>query len=220
VAPPPRGDQLKGDGAPGPGRLSLSQKRALEKGFSKAVEWRQTIMAKNQEPNLHFKLMSLTYKFRDFFRPRRDILKEAEIQKGFHVLDYGCGPGSYIIPLADFIGPSGKIYALDIHPLALNMVKKRAAKKHLANVMTIQSDCLTGLPNGSIDVVLLYDVFHDLEHPEIVLKELHRVLKPDGILSFSDHHLQENDIVSGITQPGLFVLARKGPMTYSFRKIS
>ncbi len=176
-------------------------------------------MAKIQEPNLHFRLMSLTYKFRDFFRPRMDILKEADIQKGSHVLDFGCGPGSYIIPLADLIGPSGKIYALDIHPLALKMVKKRAAKKHLANLTTIQSDGLTGLPNGSIDVALLYDVFHDLGRPEIVLKELHKVLKPAGILSLSDHHLKENEIISGVTSSGLFILARRGQMTYSFRKI-
>ncbi|MBW2092791.1 MAG: SAM-dependent methyltransferase, partial [Deltaproteobacteria bacterium] len=43
--------------------------------------------------NIDFKLMSLTYKFRDFFAPRKNILAEAEIESGFHVLDYGCGPG-------------------------------------------------------------------------------------------------------------------------------
>ncbi|MCK4241915.1 MAG: methyltransferase domain-containing protein, partial [Dehalococcoidia bacterium] len=61
--------------------------------------------------------MSLTYKFRDLRLPRMDILKEVGIEPGFHVLDYGCGPGSYTIPLAELVGESGKIYALDIHPL-------------------------------------------------------------------------------------------------------
>jgi len=45
--------------------------------------------------NLHFKFMSFGYKFRDFFLPRMNILKEEEIKPGFHVLDYGCGPGGY-----------------------------------------------------------------------------------------------------------------------------
>jgi len=67
----------------------------------------------------HFKLMSFGYKFRDFFLPRMNVLKEAGIKPGFHVLDYGCGPGGYIIAAAELVGKSGKIYALDIHPLAI-----------------------------------------------------------------------------------------------------
>jgi len=180
---------------------------------------RDVEMAKSEEENFHFRLMALTYKLRDFLQPRIKILKEVGIQEGFHILDYGCGPGSYIVPLADLVGPSGKLYALDIHPLAIKMVKKRAAKKHLVNVMTIQSDCRTELPDRSLDVALLYDVLHDLDQPGLVLKELHRVLKPGGILSFSDHHLKENDSISGITQSGLFTPARRGRKTFSFQKI-
>jgi ubiquinone/menaquinone biosynthesis C-methylase UbiE len=163
--------------------------------------------------------MSFTYKFRDFFVPRMKILKEVGIEEGFQVLDYGCGPGSYIAPLADLVGLSGKIYALDIHPLAIQTVKKRAARSKLTNVETIQSDCQTGLPDQSIDVALLYDVFHDLDNQKEVLRELRRILKPNGILSFSDHHLQGDDIVSRLTGKGLFRLARKGQRTYAFQKI-
>jgi ubiquinone/menaquinone biosynthesis C-methylase UbiE len=176
-------------------------------------------MAKSQKPNFHFRLMSFMYQFRDFFVPRKNILKEAGLKEGFRVLDYGCGPGNYIVPLADLVGPSGKIYALDIHPLAIKMVEGRAAKNHLANVMTIQSDCSTGLPEGKIDVALLYDVFHDLDQPGIILKELHRVLRLGGILSFSDHHLKEAEIISCVTKGDLFKLANKGQKTYSFQKI-
>jgi len=50
---------------------------------------------------LSFKLMSLGFKVRDLLRPRSDVLKEAGIESGFSVLDFGCGPGSYIAPLAD-----------------------------------------------------------------------------------------------------------------------
>jgi ubiquinone/menaquinone biosynthesis C-methylase UbiE len=168
--------------------------------------------------NLDFKLMSLTYKFRDFFSPRMNILEEVEIRPGFHVLDYGCGPGSYIIPLAELVGKSGKIYALDIHPLAIDMVRSIASKKHSANIETIRSDCKTGLPDNSLDAVLLYDILHDLGDPDGVLEELHRVLKPNGILSLSDHHLKENEIASKVTNKGLFRLSRKGERTYSFLK--
>jgi ubiquinone/menaquinone biosynthesis C-methylase UbiE len=85
-------------------------------------------------------------------------------------------------------------------------------------VEPILSDCQTGLTDNSLDVVLLYDIFHDLGDPNRILEELHRVLKPEGILSFSDHHMKENEIVSGVTNSGLFKLATRGKRTYTFSK--
>lgn len=166
--------------------------------------------------NLDFRLMSLTYKFRDFLQPRMNILKEVGIEAGFHVLDYGCGPGSYIAPLAGLVGKSGKIYALDIHPLAIQAVQRIALRKRLENVHTILSDSKTGLPPASIDVVLLYDILHDLENRNMVLTELNRILKPKGVLSLSDHHLEEEEIISQVPSTGLFKLSAKGKRTYSF----
>jgi ubiquinone/menaquinone biosynthesis C-methylase UbiE len=147
-----------------------------------------------------------------------EVVKEVEIKLGFKVLDYGCGPGGYIAPVSELIGQDGRLYALDVMPVALEMVKRLAAKKKLQNVETILSDCKTGLPDKSMDVVLLYDVFHDLKDQDSVLRELYRILKPEGILSFSDHHLNEAEITSKIASQGLFQLLKKGKHTYSFTK--
>jgi ubiquinone/menaquinone biosynthesis C-methylase UbiE len=166
--------------------------------------------------NLDFSLMSLTYKFRDFLLPRMNILKEAGIEAGFHVLDYGCGPGSYIVPLAELVGKSGKIYALDVHPLAIQAVQRLASRNRLENIQTILSDRKTELPPNSVDLVLLYDIIHDLDSASGVLAELHRILKPKGVLSLSDHHLKEGEIISQVTSGGLFKLSAKGKRTYSF----
>jgi ubiquinone/menaquinone biosynthesis C-methylase UbiE len=165
-----------------------------------------------------FRAMALTFKIRDFFRPRDDIIREVGIREGFHVLDYGCGTGSYVRAISELVGKSGKVYALDIHPLAVETVKKIAEKRQLTNVQTILSDRNTGLPENTVDVVLLYDTFHDLVDPDSVLEELHPVLKPDGILSFSDHHMKEQEIISRVTNNGLFRLVKKGERTYSFLK--
>jgi ubiquinone/menaquinone biosynthesis C-methylase UbiE len=72
------------------------------------------------------------------------------------------------------------VYALDLHPLAVERVRTLARKQQLGNVETIQSDCATGLPDGSVDVVLLYDIFHMLSEPDAILGELHRVLPNPG----------------------------------------
>lgn len=168
--------------------------------------------------NFHFRVMAFAFRLRDFLLPRRNILKEVGIRPGFHVLDYGCGPGGYIPDAAEMVGKSGKIYALDIHPIAIQIVKSIVSKKQLTNVETILSDSMTGLLDSTMDAVLLYDTFHDLGEPDRVLEELHRVLKPDGILSFSDHHMNGKEIISKVTKRGLFELVGKGKRTYSFSK--
>ena len=167
---------------------------------------------------LHFVLMSFGYKFRDLFVPRINILREAGIGPGFHVLDYGCGPGSYVSGAAELVGKTGKVYALDIHPLAIQRVRNIASKGQLENVETICSDCETGLPDESVDVILLYDTFHSLRDPNRVLRELCRVLRPNGILSFSDHHMGGDEIASKVTNAGLFRFLRKDERTYTFMK--
>ena len=168
--------------------------------------------------NLGFKMMSFAFIVRDFFKPRRKVIVEVGIKQGDHVLDYGCGPGSYLKATADLVGPEGKVYALDIHPHAIRKVQKLASKNRLDNVETILSDCRTDLPSGSIDVVLLYDTFHALTKPDEALSELYRVLKAGGILSFSDHHLTNDEIIYGVTVSSLFELATRGDRTYSFQK--
>ena len=175
-------------------------------------------MADKPMSNFHFRLMSLGYRFRDFFSPRMKVLREAGIEPGFHVLDYGCGPGSYVTGIAGLVRKTGKVYALDIHPLAIQRVEDIASKRQMENVETICSDFKTGLPDKSVDVVLLYDTFHSLGDPNGVLRELYRVLKPNGILSFSDHHMGGDEIASRVTTGGLFRLSRKDKKTYSFVK--
>ena len=168
--------------------------------------------------DLGFRGMSLAFKFRDLFSPRGKILEEVGIEPGFTVLDYGCGSGSYVVATAELVGKSGKVFALDIQPLAVRKVRQLASKKQLDNVEAIQSDCQTGLPDGSVDVALLYDTFHKLDEPDAVLGELNRVLRPGGVLSFSDHHMKEDEAVSAVTSGGLFRLSGKGRKTYGFTK--
>ena len=167
-------------------------------------------------PNIMFNGMSFMLKLRYLFSPRKRVLEEAGIEPGHRVLDYGCGPGGYVADAAELVGESGRVYALDIHPLAIQRVQDLARRKQLTNVETVRSDCDTGLPDDSVDVVLLYDIFHMLSEPRAVLAELHRVLKPGGTLSFNDHHRKEDDIIAGMTEGLLFALSEEGEHTYSF----
>ena len=166
--------------------------------------------------NLASAMTALWFRLRDLLSPPRDILSEVDIRPGFQVLDYGCGPGSYSIAAAELAGQSGRVHAVDINPLALRNTRTAAARRGLSNIGTIQTGCVTGLADGQVDVVLLYDTYHDLAEPGRVLQELYRILKPDGVLSFSDHHMREEQIVSEIAGVGLFRLLKRNKKTYSF----
>lgn len=168
---------------------------------------------------IDFVLMSLMFRFRDLIRPPAGALKEAGVGPGMRVLDYGCGPGSFSLAAAEMVGDGGLVYALDELTVAIEKVKAKASAD-FTNIKTILSDCETGLDDASIDVALLYDAFHDLDDPDCVLKELYRVLKPGSTLSFSDHHLKDDEIAAAVTAGGLFGLAARGKRTFSFTKES
>jgi ubiquinone/menaquinone biosynthesis C-methylase UbiE len=163
--------------------------------------------------------MTFFFRIRDALEPRSHVLQEVQLEPGDRVLDYGCGPGAYIPGIADRVTEGGRVYALDLHPLAVQRVRELAHRRGLSNVQAIQSDCQTGLPDESVDVVLLYDIFHMLSEPQDVLAELNRVLKPGGTLSVHDPHIDEQAIVGGVTRGQLFELDGKGEQTYRFTKL-
>jgi len=159
---------------------------------------------------------TLFFRARDLLQPPREKLKEAELRPGWRVLDFGCGVGGHSIAAAKLVGEAGHVFAADIKPHMVEQVKKRTAGRGLANVTGILTDCSTGLADKTIDAVLLYDVFHDLERPDQVLDELARVLRPGGTLSFSDHHLKDKEIITGMTSGGKFRPARRERLTWTF----
>jgi precorrin-6B methylase 2 len=65
-----------------------------------------------------------------------------------NVLDFGAGSGSYSIPAAQLVGPTGEVYAADIHPLALKEIRKKAEMKGIKNLRTILTACETELPDS------------------------------------------------------------------------
>ena len=171
--------------------------------------------------NLGFKMMANVFMpIRNLFMPPAKMLAEVEIKPGYKVLDYGCGPGKFTIMIAERIDQSGVVYALDIHPLAIKMVEEKARKKNLSNIKTILSSCSTSLPDSSLDLVIFFDVFHHLDNYKEVLIELHRVLKPDALMCFSDHHMKKTQILKRLTEDGLFKLVREGKKTLTFGKTS
>ena len=166
-----------------------------------------------------FRLMALKFRLRDWLRPPDGILRAAGLRAGMTVLDFGCGPGGFSLAAARLVGPEGQVYALDRNPRALEYVRRAAARRRLGNVQPVAGDYVAGMPPASADLVLLYDVLHHLDETGGVLAQFHRVLKPEGLLSVSDHHLQEAAVLSAITGGGFFRLASRNRRTYEFEPV-
>ena len=170
-------------------------------------------------PKAAFKFMIRHFKKRDEKYPPSEKIKKTQIKEGNTVLDYGCGPGSYTIPTAKVVGNKGKVYAADIHPLAIKEVNRRAIENQFKNIETILTKCDTNLESNMIDVVLLLDIYHDLSDPDSILKELHRVLKNNGWLTVDDHHLKDDELIGNITKLGLFKFYDRIDEVFNFIKI-
>jgi len=113
------------------------------------------------------------------------------VYPGQTFLDYGCGTGYFSLAAASMVGNTGKVYALDCFPRQLDVVRGRSQKAGLSNIETVLSHCPTGLTDGSIDLVWMCDVLHEIAEKRMVLQEMHRVLRPGGVLAIHDSMKQK-----------------------------
>ena len=72
-----------------------------------------------------FRAMSVLFRVRDAIRPPGTVLETIGIREGMTVVDYGCGPGSYVKTAAECVGPSGVRSMVDIHELGIDSVRRR-----------------------------------------------------------------------------------------------
>lgn len=158
-------------------------------------------------PDAGFKLMMWTFNIVDlFWNPRRRIEK-FPLKEGMTVVDYGCGPGRYTIPIARLVGEKGKVFAIDIQPIAISTVSKKAAKERLRNIETILLDSYnTRIQEASIDLVLLLDTIHMISDRKALFREIHRILKQDGMLFMDPGHMKLGSAIEIVESAGFFTI--------------
>ena len=151
--------------------------------------------------------MLWSYRHIDLFWNPQRRLRDIPLKEGMAVVDYGCGPGRYTLPIAKLVGPKGKVFAVDIQPLAISMVKRQASRESLANIEPILVDSYnTGIQGSSIDLVLLVDTFHQIKDYDALFREIHRILKRGGILFMDPGHMRMSKAKKIVKSSDLFTI--------------
>jgi len=105
------------------------------------------------------------------------------IRPGQTIADVGAGSGYYTLLLAAAVGSGGRVYATDIQPEMLALIRKKIDARPLGNVeLILGTETEARLPAAAIDLALMVDVYHELAQPQAFLRSLKGALRPDGRL--------------------------------------
>ncbi len=121
------------------------------------------------------------------------LLKELRLQPGMVVADIGAGTGYYSRRIAPRVGPSGKVYAVDVQPQMVAMLEEVAKRPGLGNVIPVLgAPDDVRLPKESLDLAIMVDVYHELEFPYEVLASLVAAMKPGGRIVFVEYRAEDS----------------------------
>lgn len=131
--------------------------------------------------------------------PPFQVLKNIGLTTGVTMLDLGCGTGFFTFPASELIGNQGRVYAVDISAELLEEAQKRWEQflnqkdsTIIASVDFLQSqENNIPVPDASIDLILMANVFHELESPQELLQEVKRILRANGRIALIEWKKEE-----------------------------
>lgn len=124
---------------------------------------------------------------REIYDQRHKIVQALGIPPGASVADIGCGTGLFTLLFAEAVGPSGRVFAVDIVKEFLRHIDQRLKQAGVTNVQTVLcTERSVELPPASIDLAFLCDTYHHFEFPRATMASVHRALRPGGELVLID----------------------------------
>lgn len=123
------------------------------------------------------------------------VLSNIGLKPGMTVCDMGCGNGFYTLEMAKMVGKEGTVYAVDIQPPMLRMLRTRAKKAKLTNIKPVLGTYIDPkLPPDSCDLIFCVDVYHEFSHPEHMLAHMRKALKKDGQLLLVEFRAEDASV--------------------------
>ncbi|PHN02169.1 class I SAM-dependent methyltransferase [Flavilitoribacter nigricans] len=134
-------------------------------------------------------------------RPEREeeenvstALQNMELQPDMRIADIGAGSGYYTFRMAEQV-PNGKVFAVDIQPEMLELIRQKAEREGIDNIELIQGrETSPQLPENSVDLVLMVDVYHELSHPREMMEVVVKALRPDGKFILLEYRMEDPEV--------------------------
>ena len=134
-------------------------------------------------------------------RPNREqeertdlLIKSMQIKPADWIADIGAGSGYFSFRMSDLV-PDGKVFAVDISPQMLGIIRARIKEKKVANVVPVQSTITrTMLEPSSIDKALIVDAYHEFSHPREMANSIFKALKKDGLLILIEYRKEDKKV--------------------------
>ncbi len=123
------------------------------------------------------------------------LLRALDLAPGMTVADIGAGSGYFTRRIAPRVAPGGRVYAVDVQPEMVAMLREVAAGVEAGEVVPVLGGARDpNLEPGSIDLALMVDVYHELEYPAEMLDALVRALKPGGRVVFVEYRAEDDAV--------------------------
>jgi ubiquinone/menaquinone biosynthesis C-methylase UbiE len=120
-----------------------------------------------------------------------EVIKTMSLRDGDVVADLGCGTGYFARRMARAVAPKGRVYAVDIQPEMLEIMKGLLEKEGTTNVVPVLGTADDPkLPKGGLDWILLVDVYHEFQEPKAMLAMMRQSLKPTGRVAVLEYRLE------------------------------
>ena len=127
-------------------------------------------------------------------RPER-VLEALELKPSMTVADVGAGSGYYSSRIAERVGPDGTVYAVDIQPEMLDILRLQMKQRRMGNVKPVLgTETDPRLPDAALDLALMVDVYHELEYPYEMLAAIVKALKPGGRVVFVEFRANDPSV--------------------------
>jgi SAM-dependent methyltransferase len=132
-------------------------------------------------------------------RPEREAeehpdqaLDAMNIKPGMTIADLGSGVGYMTLRMAKRVGPTGRLYGVDLQPGMLDKLRENAKAANITNVVPVLGEPADPkLPEGQIDMILMVDVYHEVSEPQAMLRKIRQALKPDGRLVLLEYRAED-----------------------------
>ena len=169
---------------------------------------------------------------REIYSNRKAIINSMKLKAGMHVADIGAGTGFLSLMMAEKVGNTGKVYAVDIAKNFVDNLLMRAKQQQLTQIVGVVNEPgSSGLAANSIDLALICDTYHHFEYPRSMMASLHKALKAGGEIIIIDyrkipglstnwvmHHVRANQqqVIEEIQSDGFKLLADENILSSNY----